>query len=218
MSRYIPFASLLVTALCATACSEDGEGDVNTLSFFVTSGGSGEDGGNLGGLAGADERCEELAEAVGAGDKTWRAYLSTSAENARDRIGDGPWVNATGMMVAANLTALHELPAGNAEMLINERGGKIPGQWEGSPRPVEHDIMTGSGPDGTFMDGTTCADWTSNADTAGGPRVGHSDGMGPQMSTEERYVSWNSSHTAPNCSAAGLAMVGGAGRYYCFAE
>ena len=78
--------------------------------------------------------------------------------------------------------------------------------------------MTGSGPDGTFMDGTTCADWTSNLEAQGGPRVGHSDGMGPMMSTEERYVSWNSSHTAPNCSAAGLAMVGGAGRYYCFAK
>jgi hypothetical protein len=222
MSRYVSFASLLVTALCASACSEDGEGDAaNTLSFFVTSGGSGDDGGDLGGLAGADERCEELAEGVGAGDKTWRAYLSTSTENARDRIGDGPWVNAAGMMVAANLTALHELSGGDAEMLVNERGQKIPGQWEGSPRPVEHDIMTGSSPDGMFMADVadaTCADWTSNLETPGGPMVGHSDGMGPEMSTEERYVSWNSSHPAPNCSAAGLAMVGGAGRYYCFAS
>jgi hypothetical protein len=218
MSRYIPFASLLVTALCATACSEDGEGDASTLSFFVTSGGSGEDGGNLGGLAGADERCEELADAVGAGDKTWRAYLSTSEENARDRIGDGPWVNAKGMLVANDLTALHALSDGNAEMLINERGEKVPGQWEGSPRPVEHDIMTGSTAEGMYMEDASCADWTSNADAPGGPFVGHSDGLGPEMNPAAPFNSWNSSHRAPNCSAAGLAMVGGAGRYYCFAQ
>ncbi len=198
----------------------------SNLSFFVTS--STHDG-NLGGLEGADRICDELATAVGAGDKTWRAYLSTanngSPQHARDRIGTGPWMNAMGMMVAANLDALHSL-TGDADLFIDERGQPINGQWNGVA-PNQHDIITGSGSDGRLISTldpntnmpqqTTCNDWTSNTVTPG-PQVGHSDGMGPMMNTAEpRFTSWNGGHATPGCSSAALQMTGGAGRFYCFA-
>lgn len=223
--------SLIVTLLIATAasvgCSSD---DADTeqsvspltaadgLSFFITSQTSTT--GNLGGLAGADAICETLATAVGAGSKTWHAYLSTSTANARDRIGTGPWFNAKGVQVAADVAALHALPSGNADVFIDEKGTKINGQWTGSPTPVQHDIMTGSAIDGTLAavdaDGrdATCKDWTSEG-TDAFAQVGHADGLGPMMNPAAPYNSWNSSHANQDCS--NTAPRGGSGRFYCFA-
>jgi hypothetical protein len=229
------FAPLLLAAIALGACSSDdsnstssGTGQLSprdasdkSLSFFVSSQANT---GNLGGLAGADAICTQLATASGSTGKTWHAYLSAENDgtgkpvNAKDRIGNGPWVNAKGVTVAADLAALSAMKDGNADVLLNEKGEKNPGQWAGSPTPVQHDIMTGSTLDGTLAAGTTCADWTSDSADIAGPTVGHSDGMGPMMNTAAPYNSWNSAHTAPNCSATGLAMVGGAGRIYCFAQ
>jgi hypothetical protein len=225
-----------VIACAALGCSflacSDSDDDANedstteanqpgaNLSFFVTS--STQDG-NLGGLAGADAICDQLATAVGAGDKTWRAYLSAenggTAINARDRIGAGPWMNANGMMIAANLTALHAPTlVGDADLFVTETGEKVNGQWN-SAAVNEHDIITGSDSNGMLImtSTTTCADWTSNTLTPG-PQVGHTDGMGPGMNTTTpNFTSWNGGHAAAGCSAADLAARGGAGRFYCFA-
>jgi hypothetical protein len=139
---------------------QGGAGGATTqaFSFFVTSDVSAT--GNLGGLKGADLRCQTLAEAAGATTRTFRAYLSADADpdnenmpvNARDRIGTGPWYNSKGVLLAADVEALHAL-IGDAELFIDEHGQKIPGQWEGSPQPVEHDILTGSNADGTLSPG-----------------------------------------------------------------
>jgi hypothetical protein len=215
-------AALALAAVCVTACtknssapSERGTG----TTFFVTSARSTT--GNLGGLRGADATCQNLANAVGAGNKTWRAYLSVERDpdngnrptDARSRIGTGPWFNAKGVKLANDLNALHAL-RGDAALFVDERGQQINGQWTGSPSPVEHDIMTGSSADGTLLAGLTCDDWTSAAATALA-QVGHSDGMGPNQSTAGALASWNSSHTNLNC--ANTAPRGGAGRIYCFA-
>jgi multiple sugar transport system substrate-binding protein len=166
------------------------------MSFFVTSTGSGAMGGNLGGLAGADAKCEMLAAAVGAGGKGWKAYLSTNmpAVNAKDRIGTGPWRNQRGQMVAANVTAL--LAGIPANQVVDEKGGTVPGN--------EHDILTGSALDGTPQPNQTCGNWTS---TMGQSRVGHSDGA-----AAGRF----SAH-ASGCTQAGIRATAGAGRIYCFA-
>lgn len=221
-------------ALCAfPACSdsEDDGGDgaaenTSDVTFFVTS--STQDG-DLGGLEGADEICDDLATAVGSGNRTWRAYLS--AENggdpihARMRIGEGPWENAVGEELADDLESLHSaMMVGNQELFINERGERINGQWNGSngmngTPPNEHDIMTGSNADGMLImtDVTTCDDWTSNT-LQPGPQVGHTDGMGPMMNTAEtRFTSWNGGHAAAGCSTPDLNARGGAGKFYCFA-
>lgn len=223
-------------ACCLVACSsDDDESDESStiqanqpgeLSFFVTS--STQDG-DLGGLSGADDICQDLADEVGAGDKTWAAYLSAANSglpiHARTRIGEGPWYNALGVMVAADLTALHEL-TGDADLFVTERGDKVNGQWNGANgmngNPVnEHDIITGSGPDGMLMmtdTATTCNDWTSNEVTPG-PQVGHSDGMGPGMATDmPRFISWNGGHATQGCSSELLAPSGSTGRFYCFAS
>jgi hypothetical protein len=195
------------------------------LSFFVTS--TTHDG-NLGGLAGADEICNDLADAAGS-DKTFAAYLSAENEgnaiNARERIGDGPWYNAAGMMLAMNLADLYRPTlVGNSDLFITEKGEKINGQWNssngmnGAPAN-EHDIMTGSDSNGMLLMNmvTTCADWTSNTLTPG-PQVGHTDGMGPGMDTSmPNFTSWSGGHAAAGCSTADLAARGGAGRFYCFA-
>ena len=191
-----------------------------SLSFFVTSATSVT--GNLGGLAGADATCQRLGSAVGQGSKTWRAYLSATRDsatnnqpvNARDRIGAGPWYNAGLTLIANNLTELHAR-SGDANVFVDERGGKINGQWTGSPSPVQHDILTGSNADGTLMSGATCADWTSSAASDVG-HVGHADGMGVGQSTAGTNASWNSAHANQNCSD--TAPRGGAGRFYCFAR
>jgi hypothetical protein len=213
--------------LClAAGCGDDDDGDMpnaptndTSMSFFVSSATNAT--GNLGGLAGADARCQSLAAAVGQGQKTWRAYLSVErdpatgqATDARSRIGNGPWYNASGVRLAANLTELHALK-GDAALFLDERGQRIAGQWPGSPRPVEHDILTGSSADGRLMAGLTCNDWNSgSADVSA--QVGHSDGLGPGGDPSGNFGSWNSSHTNQNCS--NTAPRGGAGRIYCFAR
>lgn len=190
----------------------------SSLSFFVSSTGSKT--GDLGGLGGADKKCQDLAAAVGAGGKTWHAYLSVEKGpagtpiNAKDRIGMGPWVNAKGVTVAKDLEDLHARD-GDAEVFIDEKGEKVPGQWAGSPKPVIHDILTGSKRDGTLYAGETCKDWTSSA-AADKAWVGHSDGLGPSMSMEMMYRGWNASHENGGCDD--TAPRGGAGRIYCFAK
>lgn len=199
----------------STAASSGGVEPV--MSFFVSSTGSPT--GNLGSLFGADQRCQELADAVGAGDRTWHAYLSIEKGlddgpvHARDRIGEGPWYNAALVLVAANLEELHARD-GDHEVFLDEHGEMVPGQWMGSPTPNEHDILTGSNKDGTLAVGKTCEDWNSEDPTLFA-MVGHSDGLGPMMSDAEMYRPWNSVHENGGCHD--TAPKGGAGRIYCFA-
>ncbi len=186
------------------------------MSFFLTSKGPG-DGANLGGLAGADAHCTMLAESVDAGDRTWRAYLSTSggdsAVNARDRIGAGPWVNANGVVVATDVDDLHsDNNKLGKENSISESGEQINGRGD---TPNRHDILTGSNLDGTaFSDGEdhSCQDWTySGAD--GSAQVGHHDRQGGGANP----TSWNNAHPSRGCSQSDLQGTGGDGLYYCFA-
>jgi len=191
----------------------------STMTFFVSS--TTNMTGDLGGLRGADARCQTLATAAGAGARTWHAYLSLERDadngnrptDARSRIGSGPWVNAKGATVATGVADLHARK-GDATVFVDEKGQQINGQWPGSPSPVEHDIMTGSNADGTLLAGFTCGDWTSSAATTFG-QVGHSDGLGPGGDTSGALSSWNSAHSNQNC--ANTAPRGGAGRIYCFA-
>ena len=194
------------------------------MSFFITSTPIGK-GGNLGGLAGADAHCQTLAAAVGAGNRTWHAYLSTqgaNAVNARDRIGKGPWVNVKGQSVARDLEHLHgdtlELARlGNTltrVTALTEKGEQVPGvAFPGGPSvPNEHDILTGSQPDGrAYTDSAdhTCNNWTS--EDAGSAQLGHHDRTGGPG------TSWNSVHASKGCSQQALVSTGGAGRLYCFA-
>ena len=186
------------------------------MSFFVTSANPGT-GGNLGGLTGADAHCQSLAAAVGAGSKTWHAYLSTQGAggvNAKDRIGAGPWHNAKGVEIAANVAALHTEPNGiKKETALDEKGNVIPGRGD---TPTTHDILTGSQQDGTAVagpDDATCGNWTSSADGQGGAFVGHTDLQG----NPQGINFWNHSHKTPGCAPANLQRVGGAGLFYCFA-
>ena len=217
-------AALAIGAVAVSACGDGNSASPtrndSSMSFFVTSARSTT--GNIGGLRGADSLCQNLATAVGAGNKTWRAYLSVERDadngnqptHARNRIGNGPWYNAKAMLVASNLTELHARK-GDSTVFIDEKGQPINGQWTGSPSPVEHDIMTGSGSDGMLLAGLTCGDWTSDSTTSVG-QVGHSDGLGPNGDTSGALSSWNSAHTNQNC--ANTAPRGGAGRIYCFAR
>ena len=212
------------TTLAAVGCDSDSpstpSSTVPAVTFFVSSQKSVT--GNLGGLRGADIACQTLAAAIGAASKTWRAYLSVEhdADNggqpthARNRIGNGPWVNINGVVVAQNLTELHSR-RGDAAIFLDERGQRINGQWTGSPSPVEHDILTGSNADGTLMVGSTCNDWTSDS-ASFVAQVGHSDGFGPNQDQSGTLASWNSAHANQNCS--NTAPRGGAGRIYCFAR
>jgi hypothetical protein len=193
-----------------------GQAQANQMSFFITSTGMG-NGGNLGGLAGADKHCQTLAAAAGAGSRTWRAYLSTQgsgAVNARDRIGKGPWQNAKGVVVAENVADLHS--ANNKlskENSLTEKGAMVNGRGD---KPNTHDILTGSMADGSaFTDATdhTCANWTSNAGAPAGAGVGHHDRQGGGQDP----TSWNAAHTTPGCAQENLMKVGGAGLFMCFA-
>jgi hypothetical protein len=218
--KKVLLASLVVACGCSGDSSPSSPSANNPLSFFVTSQTSVT--GNLGGLAGADATCQRLAEAVGQGNRFWRAYLSVERDpsnnnqpaNARDRIGIGPWHNANGALIANNVAELHSR-SGDASLFVDERGQRINGQWTGSPTPNQHDILTGSNADGTLMRGLTCADWTSGS-TADVAQVGHSDGMGPNQSTAGSLASWNSAHANLNC--ADTAPRGGGGKFYCFAR
>lgn len=180
-----------------------------SMSFFVTSVGPGE-GANLGGLEGADAHCQSLAEAAGAGGKTWRAYLSTSEVDARDRVGKGPWYNAKGTLIAKDLEALHG--ADNAiskQNGLDETGKQVNGRGD---KPNRHDILTGSNADGTAVE-NTCEDWTSG--DAGSTIVGHHDRVG--LRDDAPSKSWNASHQTRGCSQAALRATGGDGLFYCFA-
>jgi hypothetical protein len=181
----------------------------NAMSFFVTSENPG-NGADLGGLEGADAHCAALAEAAGAGGRTWRAYLSTSSEHARDRIGAGPWVNAEGVEIAADLEALHS--EGNnvtKETALDETGAVVSGRGD---EPNRHDILTGTMADGTAAP-ETCEDWTTSGE--GSAMVGHHDRMGPE--TLPTGTSWNAAHPSRGCGMEALRGTGGDGLLYCFA-
>lgn len=187
----------------------------NSMSFFVTSTGSGK-GGDLGGLEGADAHCQKLAAAVGAGKRQWRAYLSTEEAgkrggSARDRIGKGPWYNAKGVLIAENLRELHLYNKTiHKETALNEKGELVNGRGD---KPNQHDLLTGSMDDGTayFPDDAdhTCNNWTSS--DAGSAQVGHHDRHGGGN------LSWTSAHGSRGCSLEALAKTGGSGLFYCFA-
>ena len=176
------------------------------MSFFVTSAGSG-NGANLGGLAGADKICQTLGAAAGGGAKTWHAYLSTKGAdgkpgvNAKDRIGNGPWYNAKGVMIAKSVADLHS-DANNIkkDTALTEKGTVVNGVGD---TPNQHDILTGSQPDGTLQPGegdTTCGNWTSASDGSGSGQLGHVDRMGRGATG----ASWNSAHPSRGCSQANL--------------
>ena len=189
------------------------------MTFFITSVGVG-DGGNLGGLEGADNHCQTLATAVGAGDRTWRAYLSTQAAdgqpavNARDRIGSGPWHNANGLIIATNVESLHRDNSNiRYEYALNERGETVNSGGMGDS-PNTHDILTGTRMDGTAFppgEDRTCGNWTSNGE--GSAMVGHHD----RITRTTPGSPWNEVHASAGCSQESLVQTGGAGLFYCFA-
>ncbi|MGZ3409083.1 MAG: lectin [Xanthobacteraceae bacterium] len=188
----------------------------NDMTFFVTSIGLGK-GGDLGGLAGADAYCQSFAQAAGVGSKTWHAYLSTQGAggvNAKDRIGNGPWKNAKGVVIASNLEELHSPNYKiNKTTALTEKGNFVNGRGD---TPNQHDMLTGTQQDGTAVagpDDATCSNWTSSADGQGGAVVGHTDLIGNTQGVNF----WNYSHKTPGCAPANLQRVGGAGLFYCFA-
>ncbi len=207
-------AAAALLAACATPPS------TGPMSFFVTSAGSGK------GAAGADAHCQKLAAAAGAGGKTWRAYLSVpgafpsqgspqgvASVNARDRIGQGPWHNAKGELIARDLNHLHDGNNINKQTALDEKGNVVRGRGD---NPNEHDILTGTRADGTAFSpttDTTCKAWTSSTD--GSAIVGHHDRSG--LVDEPWAKSWNFSHQSAGCSQEALVRTGGSGRLYCFA-
>jgi hypothetical protein len=220
MNKRIILSAIAVTVLGSAAVLAQGQpaAPAHPMTFFIATQTSGD--GNLGGLAGADATCQRLAAAAGAGNHTWHAYLSTQTtaqevgQNARGRIGPGPWYNAKGVLIAANVADLHgdvqrdrnDIQKANAQ---DEHGTVIKGVGD---MPNEHDMLTGSDSEGrAFPAGfdTTCNNWTSNGMNRA--IVGHADRTGGAN------ASWNSAHLTPNCTKQGLAMVGGAGHFYCFA-
>ncbi|HEU5018379.1 MAG TPA: lectin [Pseudolabrys sp.] len=206
-------------AALALAVSAPAQAQQTNMSFFVTSHGLGK-GADLGGLAGADRHCQELASAVGAGGRNWHAYLSTQgagAVNARDRIGKGPWRNAKGVVIATNIAELHGANNLTKQTALSEKGEIINGRGD---HPNRHDILTGSQADGTaFKDAQdhTCKNWTSS--TQGSAMLGHADRMG--LRDDAASHSWNSAHPSRGkdggCSQADLRSTGGDGLLYCFA-
>ena len=208
----------LLAGVCLVAAQPPAAGPPPPMSFFITS--TGMDGANLGGLAGADAHCQSLAAAAGRGAATWHAYLSTQgadAVNARDRIGNGPWYNAKGQKVGDSVAQIHgdmidQARLGNAlgkQFSLTEKGTIVNGFGD---MPNQHDMLTGSMPDGrAYPAGAdkTCSNWTSN--DKGSAQLGHSDKQGGGNG------SWNSAHGSRGCSAANLVSTGGAGLFYCFA-
>jgi len=214
-------ASMALIASCALAQAQQATPSPN-MSFFVTSKGPGK-GADLGGLAGADAHCQSLAQAVGAGGKTWHAYLSSNTNasnpgatvNARDRIGNGPWVNYKGVTIATSVDDLHSANNKiNTENGLTERGQKVPGVGYVFNM---HDIMTGSQSDGRAFPGNmnlTCNNYASGE--FGKVEVGHVDRTG--LADTAQAHSWNSSHQSRDCSQEGLISTGGNGLLYCFAQ
>ena len=212
----IAASAALLSASCAMLESEPS----NPMTFFVTSTGSG-NGASLGGLAGADKHCQTLAESAGAGgSRVWRAYLSTSpvgggqAVNARDRIGQGPWQNAKGVVIAKSVADLHSASNNlTKQTALTERGEVNPGRGDAVN---QHDVLTGSTPDGRAFPADkdmTCGNWTQSG--AGSAMVGHADRQG--LRDDEASRSWNSSHPTKGCGQKELISTGGAGQFYCFA-
>jgi hypothetical protein len=211
MKRSIAIAAVSLAAVTAAALAQQKD-----MTFFVTSTNSGK-GADLGGLRGADQLCQSLAKAAGAGKHTWHAYLSTQGDkavNARDRIGKGPWKNAKGVVIAKSVADLHS-PKNNLtkETALNEKGEMVNGRTE---KPNMHDILTGSQADGRAFpagEDRTCGNWTKSGD--GSAMLGHHDRMG--LRDDDASKSWNSSHPSRGCSDEALKATGGDGRLYCFA-
>lgn len=218
--RFLPLRGLAAAALAASLLAACASGPATgPMGFFVTSANPGK-GADLGGLAGADAHCQRLAAAAGAGQRSWRAYLSTSAVgndqpavHARDRIGKGPWFNAKGVLIARDVAQLHADNGITKANALDERGQLVKGRGD---TPNEHDILTGSRPDGSAFSpapNLTCSNWTSSAE--GQAMIGHHDRTG--LVTDPWALSWNSSHQTRGCSMDALRPTGGAGLFYCFA-
>ena len=212
-------AGLALAALGCLVPVGAAQAQQNAMSFFITSAGPGK-GADLGGLDGADKHCQALAQAAGAGGKTWRGCLSTQgagAVNARDRIGKGPWQNAKGVVIAKDVADLHGTNNLTKQTALDEKGEGISGRGD---QPNRHDILTGSQPDGTAFAGSedrTCGNWTKSGE--GAAMVGHHDRVG--LRDDEPSRSWNSSHPSRGpgggCAQADLRSTGGDGLLYCFA-
>jgi hypothetical protein len=219
MTTKLKFATLASVALLSLAGAGVLQAQQNNMSFFVTSAGSGK-GGDLGGLAGADAHCQALAQAAGAGNKTWHAYLSSStnpnngqATNARDRIGNGPWQNAKGVVIAKDVNDLHTNPNINKETLLDEKGNRIKVRGD---TPNMHDMLTGSDRQGRAFPANlnlTCNNWTSSA--FGSAMLGHGDREGIADTVYQH--SPFAAHMSRDCTQAGLVATGGNGLFYCFA-
>jgi hypothetical protein len=221
MSKRVLLSAIGVTLLGSAAVLAQGQPQQpqKPMTFFVASTVPGT--GNLGGLAGADRICQNLAQAAGAGNHTWHAYLSQQqqgaepAVNARNRIGPGPWYNAKGVLVASSVGDLHGDVLRDRNNIqkttaLDERGNVVKGFGD---MPNEHDMLTGSGPDGRAYPAgldTTCNNWTSDG-TDHKAMLGHSDRSGGGN------TSWNAAHLSRSCSKADLIATGGAGHFYCFA-
>lgn len=210
--------TLLAASLIALGAGGAALAQPADMTFFITSVGGGK-GADFGGLEGADRHCQALAEAAGAGARSWRAYLSASATdttpavNARERIGSGPWQNAKGAVIARTVDALHGDNNLTKETALTENGEVVSGRGDAVNM---HDILTGSQPDGTAFAGPedrTCSNWTSSGE--GAAQVGHHDRVGLRDDAPSR--SWNSSHPSRGCSLEALRSSGGAGLLYCFA-
>jgi hypothetical protein len=209
-------ASAMLLWLGGTAA---GQAQQAEMTFFVTSAGSGK-GGDLGGLSGADQQCQLLAQAAGAGGKTWRAYLSTQGADgvsARDRIGRGPWQHAKGVVIAKDVAELHGNNSISKQTALTEKGEVVNGRGD---TPNMHDILTGSQPDGAAFpagEDRTCGNWTKSGQ--GAAMVGHHDRQG--LRDDDASKSWNSSHPSRGpdggCSQSDLRSTGGNGLFYCFA-
>lgn len=217
MKTLLPLCAALLSA--CTSAQQPGASPGSQLGFFVTSTGLGR-GADLGGLAGADKHCQTLADDVGAGKRTWHAYLSTSAEggtpavNARDRIGTGPWRNARGVVIAENVAQLHQDNRITKDTALTEKGDTVRGRGD---TPNMHDVLTGSQADGTAYpaggNDMSCRNWTHSGE--GAAMVGHHDRTGLDDSAAAK--SWNTSHPTRGCSQDALKATGGAGLFYCFA-
>jgi len=217
VNRKMRIALAAFAALGLGACADSQK---NPMTFFVTSVGSGK-GADLGGIAGADAHCQKLAAAAGAGNRTWHAYLSTTATgtapavNAIDRIGRGPWRNAKGVVIATDIENLHGLNNNITKQTnLTEKGAVVNGRGD---TPNTHDMLTGSQRNGlAFPAGTdlTCGNYTKSG-TDGAVQLGHSDRQG--LTDDDYARSWNSSHASRGCSQPALVTTGGAGLFYCFA-
>jgi hypothetical protein len=207
-------AAVLVTGVYAALA----QSPAANMGFFVTS--SNSKGGNLGGLAGADQVCQSLAKTAGAGAKTWRAYLSTSTVDAKSRIGNGPWYNFKGELIAQSVADLHTADKNkiSGTTALTEKGtapnylAMVDGKAAPAAQPLQHDILTGTNEDGT-KNADTCRDWTVG-DASAKAMLGHADRLGRNPGLN----SWNAIHASQGCGQEQLQPTGGAGLLYCFAS